>query len=261
MKLNIFLLSAAALANIANGDPEAAIDLKSAEDFVILTKKGISTVPESSITGDIGASPVAATYITGFSLSKQTGPFSTSTQVADGSVVYAADYATPTPTKLTTAISDMVDAYSEASERPNNDSTRTNPGVGDEIGEDGGEIGGMTLEPGVYTFTEDITINSDVFLFGNENDVFIIQTTGNIEQADSTMVKPATSGDNGVQASNVFWQVAGRVTVGAGAHMEGILLVKGDALFETGSSLKGRVLAQTTCDLQKASITQPAATE
>jgi hypothetical protein len=260
MKLSILLLSAAALANAANaakGDPEAVIepviDLQSAEDFVILTKKGISTVPESSITGDIGASPVAATYITGFSLDKQTGPFSTSTQVADGSVVYAADYAKPTPTKLTTAIGHMKEAYSEASKRSTNDPDRTNPGDG--------EIGGMTLVPGVYTFTKDIKIGADVFLKGDEDSVFIIQTTGNIEQADSTLVKPVKSGKHGVQANNVFWQVAGRVTVGAGAHMEGILLVKGDALFETSSSLNGRVLAQTTCDLQKASITQPAATE
>jgi hypothetical protein len=46
--------------------------------------------------------------------------------------------------------------------------------------------------------------------------------------------------------------------VGAGAHMEGILLVKTAVLFETDSSLTGRVLAQTTCDLQSATIVEPA---
>jgi hypothetical protein len=250
MKLNLLLLSAAALANTANVRAESAIDLGSAEDFVILTKEGISTVPASSITGDIGVSPVAATYITGFSLVKHTEPFSTSTQIAGGSVAYAADYAKPTPTKLGTAVIDMEAAYSEASDRFSDDDERT-------ISGDDGEIGGMTLKPGVYTFESDIVIDDDIFLDGNEDDVFIIQTTGNILQADGTKVE-LRSGKHGVQASNVFWQVAGHVTVGAGSHMEGILLVKGYALFETNSSLNGRIFAQTTCDLQKASITQPA---
>jgi len=48
--------------------------------------------------------------------------------------------------------------------------------------------------------------------------------------------------------------------VGAGAHMEGILLVKTDVTFITGSSLNGRVLAQTACVLQSATIVQPDST-
>jgi len=62
---------------------------------------------------------------------------------------------------------------------------------------------------------------------------------------------------NGALAENIFWQVAGHVVVGAGAHMEGILLVQTDVLFETLSSLNGRVLAQTACNLQMATITEP----
>jgi hypothetical protein len=37
--------------------------------------------------------------------------------------------------------------------------------------------------------------------------------------------------------------------------MEGILLVKTDVIFKTGSSLSGRILAQTRADLQMATIT------
>jgi hypothetical protein len=253
MKLNLFLLSAAALANAANGHTTTAIDLGSAEEFVILAKAGISTAPESSITGDIGVSPAAATYITGFSLVKHTEPFSTSTQIAGGSAAYAANYAKPTPTTLITAVSDMEAAYSEAFDRSNDDDDRTN------LGGEHGRIGGMTLHPGVYTFAGDIMIGDDIFLDGNEDDVFIIQTQGNILQADATKVE-LRSGNHGVQASNVFWQVAGHVTVGAASEMQGILLVKGDALFETKSSLNGRVFAQTTVDLQKTSVTQPTTT-
>jgi hypothetical protein len=259
MKLNLLLLSVAALANPAYGKSlrrtqaqETVIDLGSAKEFVILAKSGISTVAESSITGDIGVSPIAATAITGFSLVKQTGPFSTSTQIAGGSVAYAADYAAPTPTTLTTAVSDMEAAYSEASQRSNDNNERINIG-------NKGDIGGMTFSPGVYTFTDDIMISDDIIFAGDEDDVFIVQTTGNILQADNTKVfLKDGEGTVEVKASNIFWQIAGHVTVGAGSHMEGILLVKENALFETGSSLNGRVFSQTACDLQQATITQTA---
>jgi hypothetical protein len=255
MKLNLLLLSAAALANAATSHSvtttESVIDLGSAEEFVILAKTGISTVPDSSITGDIGVSPVAASYITGFGLVMDSdGEYSTSSQIAGGSGAYAFDYDAPTPSTMTTAVSDMEAAYNEAWQRSSDDDDRTNPGAT-------GEIGGMTLHPGVYTFEGDIQISDDVYFDGNHDDVFIIQTTGNILQAADTKVN-LRSGNNGVQASNVFWQVAGHVTVGARSEMQGILLVKTDALFMTGSSLKGRVFAQTAVDLQKASITQPA---
>jgi hypothetical protein len=59
-----------------------AVDLRSAGAFVILAKAGISTVPSSVITGDIGVSPIAATAMTGFSLiADASNTFSTSTQV------------------------------------------------------------------------------------------------------------------------------------------------------------------------------------
>jgi hypothetical protein len=44
--------------------------------------------------------------------------------------------------------------------------------------------------------------------------------------------------------------------VGAGAHLEGILLVKTAVTFITGSTLNGRILAQTLVALQMATITE-----
>jgi Ni,Fe-hydrogenase I large subunit len=61
----------------------------------------------------------------------------------------------------------------------------------------------------------------------------------------------------GALAKSIIWQIAGNVNVMAGAHMEGILLVKTDLTFVTGSSLFGRVLARTACNLQIATITEP----
>jgi hypothetical protein len=240
MQLNLFLLSAAALVNatIAIG----SVNLGTAESYVILTKTGISTVPESPITGNIAVSPIAATAVTGFGLILDSGgEFSTSSQVTGN--VYAADYAVPTPTTLTTAVSDMEIAYTDASSRPNDDGARINLG--------NGEIGGETLTAGVYTFGSDITIKDHVTFSGAG--VYIIQTTGNMLQDGGTMVILL----NGALAKNIFWQVAGHVTVGSGADLQGILLVKTDVLFMTGSSLTGRVFAQTACNLQAAPITEP----
>jgi hypothetical protein len=138
-------------------------------------------------------------------------------------------------------------AYTNASVRITSDPSRINLGNGDIIGE--------ILTPGVYTFDVDISFSADIKFVGGPNDVFILQTTGNVGQADGTHVIL----EGGAKAYNIFWQVAGQVTVGVGSLMKGVLLVKTDVLVMTGSSLDGRVLAQTACDLQMATITEASA--
>jgi hypothetical protein len=241
MRLNILLLSAAALLNAATAIE--TVDLGTAGEYVILAKTGISTVPDSSITGDIAVSPISAAAITGFDLILDSeGVFSTASQFTGKA--YAADYASPSPVELTTAVGFMETAYTNAAGRPNDDDARINLG--------GGAIGGLVLTPGVYTFGVDISISLDVTFFGTDTDVFILQTTGSLLQAANTQVTLT----GGALAKNVFWQVAGLVDVGAGAHLEGVLLVKTAVTFKTGSSLLGRVLAQTACNLQMATITE-----
>jgi hypothetical protein len=105
------------------------------------------------------------------------------------------------------------------------------------------------LTPGVYTFTTGVSITNDLYFDGDG--VYIIRMTGALIQTANTSVYLT----NGAKAENIFWQIAGNLVVGAGAHMEGTLMVKTNALFVTGSSLTGRVLAQTACNLQMASIT------
>jgi hypothetical protein len=242
MKLNLFLLSAAALVNAATATD--TVELGTAGNYAILTKTGISTVPQSSVTGDIAVSPITAAAITDFSLVMDvSNHFSTSTQVTGN--VYAPDYHTPTPSTLTTAVSDMETAYTDAAGRT--DKAVSNLG--------GGDIGGLTLVSGLYTFETSINIAADITLDGggDENAVFIIKTTGNVVQAANKNVNL----QNGAQAKNIFWAVAGLVEVGAGAHMEGVLLVKTGVTFVTGSSLNGRILAQTACTLQMATIVEP----
>jgi hypothetical protein len=87
--------------------------LGTAENYAILAKAGISSVPGSLIKGDIAVSPAAISYVTGFSLTADaSNVFSTSTQVVGE--VKGADQISPTPSRLTTAISDMEAAYTAA---------------------------------------------------------------------------------------------------------------------------------------------------
>jgi hypothetical protein len=56
------------LAQNASFGAEDPVELGAAGKFAILAKSGISTVPASVITGDIGVSPIDSTSMTGFSL-------------------------------------------------------------------------------------------------------------------------------------------------------------------------------------------------
>ena len=62
----------------------------------------------------------------------------------------------------------------------------------------------------------------------------------------------------GAQAKNIFWQVAGAVTIGTTAHLEGVVLANTLIAVNTGPSVTGRLLAQTAVTLQMNAVTQPA---
>jgi uncharacterized protein YjdB len=222
----------------------APVDLGAAGNFVILGKSAVSTVPTSAVTGNIGVSPAAASFITGFGLiADSTNVFSTSTQVIGK--VYASNFAVPTPSNLTTAISNMETAYTDAA-------GRTVPAAITELG--AGDISGMTLAPGLYKWGTGLSINSNVTLNGNANDVWIFQIAGGITQATATRVN--LTGD--AQAKNVFWQSFGTVAIGTGAHFEGVVLAKTAINLGTGASVNGRLYAQTAVSLDANTVTQPA---
>jgi hypothetical protein len=218
------------------------VNLGTAGNYVILTKSGISTGPASNVTGDMGVSPIKSTAITGFSLMLTAGsPFATSAQVTGK--VYAPDYAAPTPVNLTTAIGDMQTAYTDAAGRTTPDFT--------ELGS--GQIGGLTLVPGLYKWSTDVLISSDVTLSGGPNAVWVFQIAGKITQADGTKV--FLSG--GARAANVFWQAFGDVALGTTSHCEGIILTQTSISLATGASINGRLLAQTAVTLQGNAVAGP----
>jgi hypothetical protein len=240
-------------------DDENYVDIATAGDYAILAKTGIATVPTSAITGDIAVSPVAQTYMTGFSFTADSGgTYWTSTQI-DG-LAYAATSGTPVPAELTKAVGDMEAAYTSAAGKDNAVGPRLNLGtgtLGGVFGGDGADDDGTShrLTAGVYTWGSNVEIGDDIYFDGEDDPdaVFLMQITGNLDQVTNKDVHLK----RGAKAENIFWQVSGYVHISAGAHLEGILLVKTDVLFETSSSLNGRVLSQTACNLQMATITEP----
>ena len=218
-----------------------AVMLGAAEHYAILSKSGISTVPTSAITGDLGVSPAAASYITGFSLTADaTSAFSTSLQVTGK--VYASDYTPPTPSNLTTAIGDMQLAFTDAAGRAPNVT---------ELG--AGNIGGMTLTPGVYKWGTGLLIPTNVTLTGSATDVWIFQIAQDLTVSSAANIFLT----GGAVPKNVFWQVAGLIDLGTTAHFEGVLLTQTSIALRTGASIKGRLLAQTAVTIDGSAVVQP----
>jgi len=219
----------------------APVSLGAAGTYAILAKAGISTVPTSAVTGNLGVSPAAAAAITGFGLTMDaSNAFSTSSQVTGR--VYAADYAAPTPANLTAAVSAMEAAYTDAAGRA---AGRTELGAGD--------IGGMTLAPGVYKWGTGLLIPTDVTLSGGPNDVWIFQVAGTLTMESGAEVLMS----GGARARNVFWQVAGAVVLGTTAHCEGVVLTQTAVTMATGASLNGRLLAQTAVAIDGSTVVEP----
>lgn len=223
----------------------AATNLAGPGAYVLLAKTGITNVTGSTVSGGhVGLSPAAASFITGFSLTADsTTTFSTSDSVVAPHRVYASDYAPPTPANLTTAVLAMEAAYTDAA-------SRTTP---DYLNLASGNIGGQTLAPGLYTWGTTVTIPNDVTIAGAANDVWIFQISDNLDL--STDKRVTLSG--GAQAKNIFWQVAGQVTIHAGAHFEGIILTKTAVTLQTDASMVGRALSQTLIAMDDNAITAP----
>lgn len=212
------------------------IDLGLAGNFVILSKSGITNVYKSTVTGDIGTSPITGAAI-GLSCTEVKG------------TIYTVNAAGPLPcrvtnaSRLTTAVGDMQTAYTNAA-------GRINPNF---LNLGAGNIGGKTLTPGLYKWTTALIIPTNITISGGPNDIWIFQVAGTLNM--SSAVNITLSG--GAKAKNIYWQAAGAVTLGTTSHFEGNILGQTGINMQTGASINGRMLAQTAVTLQMNSVTLP----
>ena len=225
--LTLFGFSSAVLAS------ELPVDLGTAGNFTVLAKTNISATGTTTIVGNVGIAPAAASFITGFGLiADSSNQFSTSSMVQGR--VYAVDYSPPTPAIMNTAVGDMQTAYTDAAGRA--------AGATELYA---GSLGGKTLTPGVYKWSSGVLIATDMFLSGGANDIFIFQIAQTLDLSSAAIVHLL----GGVQAKNVFWQVAGQVTLATGSTMNGNLLGQTAIVFNAGAVLNGKALAQSAVTL------------
>ena len=232
--LSLIMLSMIGIASAA----VQPVDLGTAKNFAILTQTGTTDIPMSNVTGDVGASPITGGAIL-LTCSEVTG------------TVYSVDTGGPmpcriiNPTLLAAAVNDMGAAYADATSRP---ATYTNIG--------GGNIGHLTLSPGVYAFAGAVSIPADVTLNGSSTDVWIFNVPGTLG---------VTSGQHvlltgGADANNVFWRVGGATTIGTYSLFQGNLLDATSVAVQTGATIHGRLLAQTAVTLDTDTIALPTTT-
>ena len=189
------------------------ITLAGLSDFAIIAGAAITNTGATNITGDIGLSP--GTSIGGFPPGILTG----SKHINDALAIQA---------KL-----DLTAAYNDAAGR-----TST------EIVTLSGNIGGLTLTPGLYKSTSSLAISSGDLTFdakGNSNATFIIQIASSLT---------TTSGRNiflagGASASNIFWVVGSSATFGTTSVFKGTILAMQSITFNTGATLDGKAFART----------------
>jgi hypothetical protein len=222
--------------------PQPAVNLGSTSDYVVLAGSLISNIPTSAITGNVGLSPAAGSNISGLSQIEVTG------------IIYTVDAtgpagSTPNASGLTTAKGDLTIAYNDAAGRtPVPTGPFLNPGSGN--------IGGLTLVPGLYKFTSSLSITgSNVTLTGTATDVWIFQVASDLNLGNGIQVILA----GGARAANIFWQVGTSAILGTTSVMKGTILADQSVSLNTGAVLEGRALARIAAvTMASNTITKPA---
>jgi len=241
--------------NQVNAASPLAVDLGTASNFSILAKTAITTTGATSIIGNIGVSPAAAVDMTGFGLVMDPSNTYSTSAVVTGKV-YASDYVVPTPTNMTTAVSAMEAAYTDAAGRPLPTDTEVGMGI----------LGSTTpaFVAGIYKWSTGVTITDQITLSGSDTDVWIFQIGGDLDLAAAGSIATGTKIllVGGAKAENVFWQVGGLngATLGTYSTFNGNILSAKQIRLRTGAVLNGRALSQTQVTLDANTVSSSPAT-
>jgi hypothetical protein len=206
---------------------QTPINLGSAAPFSVLAASALTSGATPVIYGDVGVSPTTGASITGLLATDVTGTIYTVD--AGGPVGSVMD-----PARLSAAQSALTAAFNDAAGRtPIPSGLFLDPGAGD--------IGGMTLEPGLYKFTATLGITgTNVTLAGSDTSVWIFQigTAFNVAAGIQVILT------GGAKANNVFWQVGSAATLGAASVMKGTIMADQAITMNAGAIVEGRLLAR-----------------
>lgn len=192
---------------------QAKVELAGTADFALLAGSAITSTGATNITGNMGLSP--GTSIGGFPPGILDGTREINTSLAIQG-------------KL-----DLTAAYNDAAGRTATDIVTLS-----------GNIGGLTLTPGLYKTTSSLAISSGDLTFdaeGKSTSVFIIQIASSLTTTSGRKVFLK----GGALASNIFWQVGSSATFGTTSVMKGTIMAMQSITFNTGATLDGRALATT----------------
>ena len=256
LKWSSVLLLSAVIAGCGSGGSSGSapiagaatgVNLGTASDFVMLAKTGITNVPTSDITGDIGASPVTGAAID-VTCGEITGTIYGSNAAYTGSGNVSCYKGTaPDNTVVANAVLDMGTAYTKTAGRVSPDFTELYAG----------DLSAKTLVPGLYKWGTGVVINAGgVTLSGSASDIWIFQIAGDLTQAANVSVTLA----GGAVAKNIFWQVGGSAgaTLGAGAHFEGTILAAKAIDLGSLATVNGRLFADSAVNLIANTVSLPA---
>lgn len=189
---------------------QAPVSLGSAANFTVLAGSTITSTGATTV-GDLAVSP--GSEVTGF----PPGTVNGTMHVSDPAAAQAQ--------------ADLTTAYNEAAGRTLAPVTVA------------GNLGGLTLTPGLYKSTSGLEITSgDLTLDaqGDANAVFIFQMASTLITTAGRQV--ILSG--GARSANIYWQVGTSATLGSGSSFKGTILADQSITLNTGATLEGRALAR-----------------
>ncbi|GAA5707450.1 hypothetical protein SM007_38825 [Streptomyces avermitilis] len=191
--------------------------------FAVLGGQSVTNTGLSSVTGDLGVSPGVS--VTGFPPGQVNGTI----HISDADALQAH--------------ADLVATYDDAVGRI--------PDVGIS-----GDIGGLTLTPGVYNAASSIGLTGTLTLDaqGDRNAEWIFQIGSTLTTATASSVLLT----HGATARNVIWQIGSSATLGTDTAFVGRILAAISITVNAGATVNGQTLARDgSVTLDTNTVTRP----